>query len=54
MKPNLKLIRETHRPVVDIYAGWREQIASRDWERVHVAGDKRQPIELGDRKGGWR
>lgn len=53
MKPKLSIIRETHRPVVDIYADWRAEIAAIDWSETHIRGDKRQPIELGDSRKGW-
>lgn len=55
MKPNLKLIRETHRPVIDIYAGWRAEVEAIDWSATHIRGDRGQPVELNDGpKRGWR
>lgn len=40
---------------VDIHAKARAAILERDWASVHVAADKRRPIELPDqRKWGWR
>jgi hypothetical protein len=54
MKPKLAIIKNTHRPVVDIYASWRAEIADRDWRSVHETGDRRAPIDLPDtRKRGW-
>lgn len=53
-KPSLRVVKETHRPVVDIYATWREQIAGRDWEACHVRGDRSEAVYLPDRpKRGW-
>lgn len=40
-KPNLKLVTET----ADIYAGWKAEIAARDWERCHIRGDRNPPLE---------
>ena len=33
----------------------RKQIAGRDWNAVHIAGDRSEPLKLGDiRKRLWR
>lgn len=48
-RPKLKIIAATHRPVVDIYAAWREEVAAIDWAATHVRGDRGQPVELPDR-----
>jgi len=40
--------------VVDIYAAWKAEIASRDWRGVHVRGDRREAVELPDVRKGWR
>lgn len=54
MKPNLKIIRATHRPV-DIYADWRAKIEATDWARVHIWGDRNPPLDIADRpKRSWR
>ena len=53
MKPNLKLIKTTHRPVVDIYEKWRADIEAIDWEKTHTDGDKRKPVDLPDSRRGW-
>lgn len=45
MKPNLKIIKTTHRPV-DITALLHADIAKRDWASVHVAADKREPVDI--------
>jgi hypothetical protein len=40
--------------VVDIYAAWKAEIASRDWRAVHVRGDRREAVELPEtRKRSW-
>lgn len=48
-----RIVASTHRPV-DITALIRADIDKRDWDAVQIAGDKRQPVDLGEtRKGGW-
>lgn len=32
--------------MTDIYAADRAKIAATNWERVHVEGDRRRPIDL--------
>lgn len=59
MKPSLKVVTKTHRPVplpsLDYEWQERQRIASKDWSRLHIAGDKRTPLQLGDRlKRIWR
>jgi hypothetical protein len=39
---------------VDLYATWRAEIAARDWSAVHVTGDRNRPLDLPERRGGWR
>lgn len=36
------------RPSADIYAGWKAEIEARDWRKVHIAADRRQPVFLTD------
>lgn len=55
MKPNLKIIKTTHRPAVveegppaDITALLHADIAKRDWPSVHVAADKREPVDIAE------
>lgn len=46
-KAPLRIVRETHRPVVmDITALLRADIAKKDWDAVQVAGDRREPVDL--------
>lgn len=53
--PQLHIVTATHRAVVDIYAAWRAEIAERDWASVHTSGDRRQPLDIADKRGGsWR
>jgi hypothetical protein len=55
MTAKLKLIKTTHRAVVDIYGPWRAEIAERDWKACHTKGDRNPPLEIADRpKRGWR
>lgn len=56
MTAKLKIVTQTHRPVVDIYAGWRAEIAARDWGLVHVAADKREPVDIAETRlrRAWR
>lgn len=52
-KPKLRIVAKTHRPV-DITALIRAEIQERDWERVHVQGQRNPPLDLPDRpKGRW-
>jgi hypothetical protein len=54
-KPALHIITSTHRPVVDIYANWRAEIAKRDWGALHANADKREPVDIPEtRKRVWR
>jgi hypothetical protein len=48
-----KIQAKTHRVVVDIYADWRDEVAARDWEAVHVRGDRRQPVDIADKPKWW-
>lgn len=34
--------------MIDIYANWKAEIRARNWSRVHISGDKREPLDLGD------
>jgi hypothetical protein len=53
MSAKLKLV-PAKSEVIDIYAADKARIASIDWSRVHIAGDRRQPIDLPDtRKRSW-
>lgn len=56
MKPARHLTIVAERPpAVDLYVNWRADIRARDWAAVHIAADKRQPIELAPaRRWGWR
>lgn len=50
----LKVVTATHRPVVDIYAAWRAEIAARDWDTLHTRADKREAVEIQEtRRRGW-
>lgn len=58
-RPPLKLIapspEQPARQTVDIYAGWKAEIAAIDWAATHIAGDRRLPVDVADtRKGWWR
>lgn len=54
MKPNLKIIRATHRPV-DITALLRADIEERDWDQVHIRANRNPPLDIADRpKRSWR
>jgi hypothetical protein len=53
MTAKLKLIKTTHRAVVDIYAEHRAKIEATDWARVHIRGDRNPPLELSD-KPTWK
>lgn len=56
MKSQAKLVvvTKTHR-VIDITALLREDIVKRDWDAVHVDGDKGEVVELGYvRRRVWR
>lgn len=40
--------------LIDIYAADKAKIAATDWAKVHVRGDRSEPIDLPDtRKRGW-
>ena len=42
-------------PPVDIQAEHRAYVASRDWAKVHIEGDRNPPLSIGERvKRGWR
>lgn len=45
-KPRLRLVEQP----VDINAKLRADIASRDWTRVHVRGDRSAPVYLPERR----
>lgn len=43
------------RQSANLYTRWREEIASRDWSRVHIDCERREPLEMEDRrKWTWR
>lgn len=53
MTAKLKLVRDK-REMIDIYAADKARIAATDWAKVHVRGDRSEPIDLPDtRKRGW-
>jgi hypothetical protein len=35
-------------PTVDLYANWRAEIRARDWAGMHIAADRRSPVEIAD------
>lgn len=52
--PNLRVVADPPE-AVDLYANWKADIAARDWSAMHVAADKRRPIDLPDApKRAWR
>jgi hypothetical protein len=51
--PKLKIV--SAEPVLDIGSLIRADILKRDWTACHIAGDRRKPVEIEDRrKGSWR
>ena len=57
MKPRLISVPSPVERPVDITLDLlRPEIAARDWSRVHVAGDRSPPLELGERvrRTWWR
>ncbi len=57
MTARLKVVAEPGagpKPPRDIYAADKALAASIDWAAVHIAGDRRAPVDLPDtRKRGW-
>lgn len=51
---NLHIVTKTHRPI-DISALMSADIPDAEhWRKVHIAGDRRPPVEIGDtRKARW-
>jgi hypothetical protein len=43
-----------HLEPIDIHAKAKAEIAARDWGAVHVWADKQKPVEIGERRRGWR
>lgn len=52
-RAKLKLVDDDPRPI-DITALIRADIEARDWGRVHVEADRRDPVELVFRGSRWR
>lgn len=54
--PSLDEIREqSARAGKRVCDAMRAEIVNRNWEAVHIAGDRRPPIDLPDcRRRGWR
>jgi hypothetical protein len=50
----LRVVAPVEADRVDLYATWRAEIAARDWSAVHVTGDRNRPLDLPERRGGWR
>ena len=49
------LLRVVEPEAVDITLAMRAEIKRRDWSAVHIAGDRRAPVNLPDRPArGWR
>lgn len=46
MATKLKLVDPPEKPPVDIAQMWRDEARQRDWGRVHVEGDRREPVFL--------
>lgn len=44
----------TEREVVDIYAAIKAKRESIDWAAMHIAADRRKPVELPEIRKGWR
>jgi hypothetical protein len=40
-------------PPIDLYAPIKQRIAARNWAAIHVASDRRQPVEIEPRRKGW-
>ena len=51
-QPRLKLVAPAE--PIDIHAKAKAEIAARDWNAVHVWADKQKPVEIGERRRGWR
>jgi len=49
----LKSVPKPEDEPVDLYTGWKAEIASRDWAKVMIEGDKNKPLPWFETRRTW-